>query len=212
MEDRVSNLEKSADTDVVSNLKEKVRILSLQQEPSDSLILLTLDELSKVARKTCHEEADMFEELARQANRYSSKLDISGLCLSVLGGKASDAVSKAVSKYMKGKQQNEQSENKDKKNDAVQKREESPLVNLYPPIPQAQYVPPGSLQPPFFPFFNHGMQNFSPNYGSYRNARPTGFRPSYSGFRPRGACLWCNSTAHQIKDCEKMKLAKEKGN
>ena len=56
--------------------------------------------------------------------------------MSVLGGKAADAVTKAVSKCLKEKQPNEKSKSKNKKNDTAAKREESPLANLYPPTPQ----------------------------------------------------------------------------
>lgn len=88
---------------MVQELKEKVRTLCLQDDPSNALVLLTLDEPSKAARKLNHEEADMFEELYRQANRYQSKLQISNLCLSVLDGKVADAISKAISKCLKDK-------------------------------------------------------------------------------------------------------------
>lgn len=60
-----------------------------------SLILLTVEDLVKVARKVSHEDAETFEELSRQATRYQAKLDISSLCLLVLGEKAADAISKA---------------------------------------------------------------------------------------------------------------------
>ena len=55
--------------EVVKDLKEKVRMLCLQSEPSHSLILLTLDELAKVSRRPF-----FYDELARQANKYQSKL------------------------------------------------------------------------------------------------------------------------------------------
>ena len=103
LEERVSSLEKTAKVEIIKELKEKVRTLCLQEDPSNALILLTLDELAKTARKMDHEEADMFEELCRQANRYQTKLQISNLCLSVLGGKAGDAISKAISKCLKRK-------------------------------------------------------------------------------------------------------------
>ena len=80
--------------------------------------------------KLDHEEADMFEKLCRQANRYQTKLQISNLCLSVLGGKAADAISKAISKCLKDKYEaNNGSKNE---NLGVQKRPDSPLDNLYP--------------------------------------------------------------------------------
>lgn len=124
------SLEKTSKVEMVQELKEKVRTLCLQDDPSNALILLTLDELAKVARKLNHEEADMFEELYRQANRYQSKLQISNLCLSVLGGKVADAISKAISKCLKEKPETK-AESKIEHVE-IQKRPESPLNGLYP--------------------------------------------------------------------------------
>lgn len=98
LEDRIASLEKKTKVEIITELKDKVRTLCLQQNPSDSLILLTLDELAKFSKKLDHDDADVYEELARQANRHYSKLDISSLCLSVLGGKAVDTTTKAISK------------------------------------------------------------------------------------------------------------------
>lgn len=137
------SLEKTSKGEMVQELKEKVRTLCLQDDPSNALILLTLDELSKAARKLNHEEADMFEELYRQANRYQSKLQISNLCLSVLGGKVADAISKAISKCLKDKPETKA----ESKNEYVetQKRPESPLNGLlvYPCQPSLYPMMPG---------------------------------------------------------------------
>jgi hypothetical protein len=46
----------------------------------------------------------VYEELARQAIRHQTKVDVTSLCLSVLGGRAADAISKAISKCLKEKQ------------------------------------------------------------------------------------------------------------
>lgn len=73
----------------------------MHSEPSIPLILLTMDELANVARRTAHDVVEMFEELVRQANRYQSKLDIASFCLSVLGGKSADVIAKAISKCLK---------------------------------------------------------------------------------------------------------------
>lgn len=70
-------------------------------EPNTSLILLPIDELADTARKVNHKEADIFEELIKQAKRLQTKLDISNLCLSVLVGKDADAIGKAITKCMK---------------------------------------------------------------------------------------------------------------
>ena len=80
-----------------------MRTLCLQQEPSISLILLTLEELAKHSRKADAEDAEVYEELARQAIRHQTKVDVTSLCLSVLGGRAADAISKAISKCLKEK-------------------------------------------------------------------------------------------------------------
>lgn len=66
-----------------------------------SLIFLTVEDMAKVTRKVSHEDAETFEDLSRQATRYQAKLNISSLFLSKLGGKAADAISKAVAKSLK---------------------------------------------------------------------------------------------------------------
>lgn len=95
---RIEELEKDKLVSV-QELKDKVRTLCTQTNLSISLILLTLDELARIS----HSEADTFEELARQAAMHYDKIDITSLCLSVLGGQASDAISKAMRKFMKEK-------------------------------------------------------------------------------------------------------------
>ena len=182
LEDRVSSLEKSTRVEVVQELKDKVRVLCMQAEPSTPLILLTLEELAKVARRGNHEEADMFEELLRQAIRYQTKLDLPSLCLSVMGGKAADIITKAVSKCLKVESKSVES----KKEVSQPKPEDSPLYNLYPP--QQAYQPQ--------PYYNFGYMR--------------GFRGRPSQFRPRGGCHFCGSTSHMVKDCADMKEAKEK--
>ncbi|CAC5405603.1 unnamed protein product [Mytilus coruscus] len=86
LEDRLTLLEKTTKIDKVKELKEKEKTICTQQDPSD-LILLNLEELAKCSRRVNHEEADVFEELARHVNRHQLKLDIPNLCLSVLIGK-----------------------------------------------------------------------------------------------------------------------------
>lgn len=70
----------------------------MQTEPSVPLILVLVEELASTARKTNSDDATVFEELARQANCNKEKLDTPSFCLSVLGGKATDVVGKALSK------------------------------------------------------------------------------------------------------------------
>ena len=171
-----------------------MRTLCLQEDPSNALILLTLDELAKMARKIEHDEAEMFEELCRQANRYQSKLQIANLCLSVLGGKVADTISKALSKCLKEKTE-VRVDNKTATD--AQKRPESPLNNLYPY--QASMMYP--MMPGLFPnMYNMGTPNGYANQGNR-------CKQNYK-FRPRGPCHFCDSPTHFVKDCEKMKLAK----
>lgn len=78
-------LEKSQTIDdiEVENVKEKVRSLALQTKPSVPLILVTLDELARTARRKGHSEAYMYEELSRQVNLHQEKIDIQSFSLSV---------------------------------------------------------------------------------------------------------------------------------
>lgn len=64
LEKRLKLLEKSS-KDQVDDLKEKVRCVCLQENPSVSLILLTVEDMAKVTRKVSHEDAETFEELSR---------------------------------------------------------------------------------------------------------------------------------------------------
>ena len=59
LEQRISSLEKVAKVEL-NELKEKVRTLCLQEDPSNALILLTLEELAKTARRGNHEDAEVF--------------------------------------------------------------------------------------------------------------------------------------------------------
>lgn len=121
-----------------------------------SLIFLTVEDMAKVTRKVSHEDAETFEDLSRQVTRYQAKLNISSLFLSVLGGKAADAISKAVAKSLK--------ENNDVGNESkieggsMFKRDEvplSPLSNLYP------YQTAGMMYPSAPGFFS----SFPPVWG-----------------------------------------------
>lgn len=65
LEERILFLEKMLKGEMVQEFKEKVRILCLQDDLSNVLILLIFDEFVKVVRKLNYEEVDMFEELYR---------------------------------------------------------------------------------------------------------------------------------------------------
>ena len=62
LESRNSSLEKKLD-DTVTQLKDQVRSTA----PSEPLILLTLEELSRVSRTQGYVDVEIYEELARQA-------------------------------------------------------------------------------------------------------------------------------------------------
>lgn len=89
--------------DPVKKLKDKRRFLAMQKVPSKQLVLLTLDELADKARLMNHKDADMYQELARQANMNQGKYNLPAFILNVLGGKASNLISKALSKSLKEK-------------------------------------------------------------------------------------------------------------
>ena len=83
--------------------KDKMRFLCTQNNPSEALILLALDELTRKAKDCQHEDAYTYEELLRQASRNQGEINIVTLTLNVLEGKASDLVSKMLSKCLKEK-------------------------------------------------------------------------------------------------------------
>ena len=201
MERRILTLEMEKSQNV-EKVKERVKILATHTEPNDSLLLITLDELARVSRKVNHKDAEVHEELYRQCCRMQGKINLSNLCLTVLGGQGADIVSKAVNKCVK------ESKSFDKADDSKSKgspQEEqaakfggSPLAGLYP------Y--PGPMFGPGYGF---------PGYGSFHQANySNGFVRPRGGYRmpQRGrlACHFCESTDHLVKDCEQMKAAKRK--
>ena len=62
--------------DAITQLKDKVRSLCLQNDPSEPLILLTLEELARVSRRQGHADAELYEELTRQAKVQRGQLDL----------------------------------------------------------------------------------------------------------------------------------------
>ena len=63
MLERLNKLEESS-RDTVGGLRDKVRMLALQANPSDALLLLTIEELARTSRKLDSTEADTYEELS----------------------------------------------------------------------------------------------------------------------------------------------------
>ena len=100
MEQRISTLEKKS-TDTITQLKDKVRSLCLQNTPSEPLILLTLEELGRVSRRQGHADVEMHEELTREAKVNQGTIDIATFCLTALSGKAGDVITKALTKCKK---------------------------------------------------------------------------------------------------------------
>lgn len=87
-----------------------------------------MEELAAKARSLGHEDAETFEELARQATRNQGRINIMSLALTVLGGKASDIITKALSKCMKEKDQEKEEAPQNKRHEW-----QSPLSSLYQP-------------------------------------------------------------------------------
>ncbi|XP_062591420.1 uncharacterized protein LOC134252893 [Saccostrea cucullata] len=182
---RIEVLEKA--TESVESLKEKVRGLSLQKSPNEAMILLLLEELANVARKKQHEESSVFEELSRQALKHQGSVNLLSLVLNVVGG-SSDVVIKALNKCAKEKKV--ESKLKIPEKTENENTHQSPLANVYNPflMPQQLYQ--------YVPYQNYSMFN----------SRPRG---RFNQWKPRGNCYFCDMPGHSIRECQKMKLAKE---
>ena len=61
--ERLNKLEESS-RETVGGLRDKVRMLASQANPSDALLLLTIEELARTSRKLDSTEADTYEELS----------------------------------------------------------------------------------------------------------------------------------------------------
>lgn len=208
LEQRVSSLEKRND-DTVTQLREQVRSLCLQTSPSEPLILLTLEELARKSERQGHAEVEIFEELARQAKVNQGKVDLATLCLTALSGKAGDVIIKALTKYIKKQKRSEEKANPVTETDT--RPTASPLANVYPPMPSTYHYPTPVAPGPYGLQYPGQYAGMPPYHMSYL-ARPYGMGRGTGGrqWRARGACLFCESTDHQVKDCQKMKLAKSK--
>lgn len=200
LEERLKSLEKSS-KDLFNDLKNKERCPCSQKDPRMPLILLTLEGLAKTARKVSYEKEEIYEEL------YQTKLDISSLCLSVLVCKAAYAISKDGAKCLKEKStfKNESKTDVKKEGESGFRRDDtskSPLNNLYLyQVPSMMYPSAQGYCPGYTQF---GGSGYFVNPG-FRSGKAGTFR---QGYGPRGACLFCESITHQVKDCEKMKATK----
>lgn len=195
VERRLLVLEKLEKEDVLK-VKERVKALAAQQDPSESLILITLDELARLSRKLGDKDMEMFEELYRQCGRLQGKVNIANLCLTVLGGQGADLVSKAVNKCIK------EGCNLGSKGEGVKAKGEgepdqgsrysnSPLAGLYPMYSTPFFSAPGFQQYPFQPFHNFGA------YGKPRAYKASGGMGKRNAGRL--ACHFCDSTQHLVK-------------
>ena len=70
----------------------------MQNDPSEPLIMQTLEELARVSRRQDHADAKLYEELARQAKVKQGQLDLAHFCLTTPSGKAGNVITKALSK------------------------------------------------------------------------------------------------------------------
>ncbi|KAK3107263.1 hypothetical protein FSP39_010584 [Pinctada imbricata] len=136
LEKKITMLEEGQDS--VESLKEKMRMLCLQANPNDALILLALDDLARAARKKQHSEMDTYGELVRQAHKHQHAVNIASLALGVVGGKAVDVVVKVLNKCVKEKQvesklNSNSQETEAKKNENLNYN--SPMFNAYPNYP-----------------------------------------------------------------------------
>lgn len=180
----------------LKEIKEKVRSLATQNEPNESLMLLLLDDLARMSLEMGDESAPVFSELYRQARYNQGNVDLPNFILTVLGGGACDVVSKALAKYVKKQHKSPKLE---KRAGESPEKSVSPLTNLYPGSQAMQFMP-------FFPGFPN--QYYQPRGRGYRGSYSRG---GYRGGKPSLAaqCWFCQGN-HYIRDCDKMKAARDK--
>jgi hypothetical protein len=188
----------------VAKVKERVKALASQQDPSESLILITLDALARLSRKLGDKDMEMHEELYRQCGRLQGKVNIANLCLTVLGGQGADIVSKAANKCIKEGNLGPKSEGMKAKDEGEQNQGSrgcsSPLARLYPMYspPLGFFNTPGYQQYPFQPLSNFGA------YGKQRPYKGSGGMGRRSASRL--ACHICDST-HLVKEGSEEEVA-----
>ena len=127
-------------------------------------------------------------------------------CLTTLSGKAGDVITKALSKCLKKQKTDKSINNPVSETDT--RVPVSHLANLYPPLLSTGYQYPSHIPSAPYGFQYPGQYPGMPMYQSRPYAM--GRRAAWKQWRARGACLFCESTEHQVKDCQKMKLAKSK--
>lgn len=60
---------------------EKVKILGTQYNPYESLLLIFLDELDRLAREVNHKELEVYDDIYKQCGRLQGKIRMAYLCL-----------------------------------------------------------------------------------------------------------------------------------
>lgn len=186
LEERIKQLEKDR-TDEVKDLKNKVRSLALQQNPSVPLLLLLLDELAPVAKRAGHSESTLFEELSRHSHLNEKSIDVSSFVLQVLGGRASDVISKALEKATR---------------DSASKSEKAAEPKTQQIVPPQSFLPMGYGYPMQLGGYGPAPYGPAPYGGGYaRGSRP------YRGGRynnRNGSCHYCGRQGHFPRECPKM--------
>lgn len=138
--------------------------LAAQQDPSQPLILVTLDKLARLSRKLGNKDMEVYEELYRQCGRLQGKVN-SEYCKFMSyssRGQGADLVSKVVNKCIK-EGQNLGSKCKGVKmrgemeQDQDSKGSRSPLAGLYPMYSSPLLGTPGFQPYSFHPFSNFGI-------------------------------------------------------
>ena len=161
-----------------------------------------------MSRRQGYADAELYEELARQAKvQQGQLLNLAHFCLTTLSGKAGDVITKALSKCLKKQKKTGKSIN-NPVSETDTRVPVSHLANLYPSLPSTGYQYPSHIPSAPYGFQYPGQYPGMPMYQSppYAMGRGAAGRQ----WRARGACLFCESTEHQVKDCQKMKLAKSK--
>jgi len=98
--------------------------------------LISLEELAGTARRLNDDNAELYEELSRQANVNRTENDVAGFCLNVMGGKPSDLFTKALSKSLKIIDAClDNSNNSNTNRDETREQPQSPIMHLYNTMP-----------------------------------------------------------------------------
>jgi hypothetical protein len=81
-------------------VRDKVRAVAGMEDTDVGLLIYLLEDMADRAKKCNHQDMGVFKKLAVEAERYRSRMDVSMLCLNVLGGRSDDPVGAAVAKQL----------------------------------------------------------------------------------------------------------------